>query len=103
MKSILSGDWPSVHVKYNPDTILPKTPVIILCNRETFPNNEFNCRLEKRYCSPCLIKKIYTKKPDSIAAVLLTMSFNNSENMLLADKVKCNQCIDKLTEMFTFN
>ena len=48
VKALLSGDSPKVNIKmHGPKTVVP-TPIVILSNRQTFPDNhEFNCRIAK--------------------------------------------------------
>lgn len=68
VKCILSGDAPEVHIKNQGELKVFKTPVIILSNRNTFPDNEeFNSRLIKYNWKYCELLKHCKKKPNPMS------------------------------------
>lgn len=99
VKPILSGDCPRVQVKNQSGSTVSKTPVIVLSNRNTFPDNdEFNCRIVKYEWCKCELLKLYTQKPDPRAAILLLMYFNEKSKMFSSDVTMCDNQLTLLLE-----
>lgn len=64
LKEILGGDTSNVKVKFRSDTIIQRTPVIILCNRDVIPHTQpFNDRCFRFTWSRAPYLKSYNKKP----------------------------------------
>ena len=54
LKMLFGGDTLPVKVKFQQDAIVTRTPIIILSNKEVFPNDKaFNTRMFKYYWRSC--------------------------------------------------
>ena len=83
VKALLSGDSPKVNFKMQgPKTVAP-TPLIVLSNRETFPNNEeFNCRLHKYVWKTApMLQQWSLKKPHPLYTLEVLIFFNQCCNL----------------------
>lgn len=96
VKALLSGDSPKVNIKMlGPKTVVP-TPIIVLSNRETFPNNdEFNCRVCKYiWRTAPLLSQWALKKPHPIYTMECLIFFSNCA--VLGEEI-----IEKLSDVYT--
>lgn len=76
LKMVFGGDTVSAKIKYQPDTIITRTPVIVLSNNDVFPNDAaFRSRIIKYIWKPCLFLKNCNKKPHPIAIYHLLSEF----------------------------
>lgn len=64
LKMILGGDTVPAKIKYQPDAIITRTPVIVLSNNDVFPNDKaFNSRIKRYDWKTCPWLKKCNKKP----------------------------------------
>lgn len=68
LKTLLGGDATNAKVKYSNDTIIQRTPVIVLSNNDIFPKDlAFRSRIIKYNWKTCSDLKILKKKPWPLA------------------------------------
>lgn len=99
VKALLAGDSPKVNYKMQgPKTVAP-TPLIILSNRDTFPDTEeFNCRLCKyTWKTAPLLEQWALKKPHPLYTLELLIWF--SQCCDLGDEI-ITQISDVYTNVF---
>lgn len=77
LKCLFGGDTLNCKVKYMPDAIVNRTPIIILTNRDCIPhNNAFNARCFFEYWTTCHLLKVLKKKPHPLAFGLLLKHYD---------------------------
>lgn len=68
LKMILGGDTVNAKVKYSPDMVVTRTPVIVLSNTDVFPNDQaFRSRMYTHKWKPAKMLKKCDKKPHPLA------------------------------------
>ena len=100
VKALLAGDSPKVNYKMQgPKTVAAPTPVIILSNRDTFPDTEeFNCTLCKyTWRTAPLLEQWALKKPHPLYTLELLIFFSQCCN--LEDEI-ISQISDVYTNVF---
>ncbi|KAF5293721.1 hypothetical protein FQA39_LY03206 [Lamprigera yunnana] len=104
LKMLFGGDSCNVKVKYESDTIISRTPIIILANNDPFPRDEaFRSRMIYYKWCACPMLKDYKKQILPLAYYyLLEMYdiFNSVEAYMLNDEIIDNLLV---TEMCTVN
>lgn len=77
LKCIFGGDTTNVKVKYADDSIMQRTPVIVLTNSFIFPKDKaFKSRMIRYDWRTCDILKEYKKKPHPLVWPLLLSQYN---------------------------
>lgn len=77
LKMILGGDTVNAKVKYAPDAVITRTPVIVLSNNDVFPKDEaFRSRMYSYIWKPCNNLKKLSKKPHPLSAYMLLKKYN---------------------------
>lgn len=76
LKMVLGGDTVNAKVKYAPDAVITRTPVIILSNNDVFPKDEaFRSRIYSYRWRSCQQLKTCTKKPHPLASYQLLLKY----------------------------
>ncbi|XP_042143357.1 uncharacterized protein LOC121833794 [Ixodes scapularis] len=89
IKKLFGDDVDNVAVKYSPDMIVTRTPVIVLSNNETFPRDEaFNHRMLRYKWRSCPALKQYDKKILPLALILLFDNYLNDQEYKLQRNLK---------------
>ncbi|XP_042150540.1 uncharacterized protein LOC115312284 [Ixodes scapularis] len=89
IKKIFGGDVDNVAVKYSPDMIVTRTPVIVLSNNETFPRDEaFNHRMFRYKWRSCPALKQYDKKIHPLALISLFDNYLDDQEYKLQRNLK---------------
>ena len=97
LKNLFGGDACPVRVKYQAETIMRKTPIIILANRDIFPKNKaFNTRMYRKYWTTCDQLKNFKKKPIPIAAFYLLIRYNVIDRNKISLEMWENEMLNKI-------
>ncbi|CAN7937782.1 unnamed protein product [Ixodes hexagonus] len=89
IKKIFGGDVDNVAVKYSPDMIVTRTPVIVLSNNETFPRDEaFNHRMFRYKWRSCPPLKRYDKEINPLALITLFDMYLDDQEYKLQRNLK---------------
>lgn len=81
LKMILGGDTVNAKVKYQGDSVITRTPVIVLSNNDVFPSDRaFRSRIYQYSWKSCPMLKNYKKKPHPLSIYHLLCMYNIIQN-----------------------
>lgn len=84
LKTLFGGDSSPVKVKYQQDTFVQRTPIIVLSNNDIFPKTQaFESRMYRYTWRPAHFLKFLKKKPHPLSAFYLFLRYGcmNSNNL----------------------
>lgn len=87
LKLVFGGDSCPIRVKYQGDSIMTRTPVIVLSNNKCLPTTPaFTCRVSTHRWITCDHLKKASKKPHPLAFGYLLIKYKLMENIVLEEQ-----------------